>query len=445
MFGPGGQANALMISPWPSAGARSQPCCSPRAWRSPRAEERQDTAQTGSGRKLEPVGRMTELGAFPTGGAVSPDGRFYWAVDAGRGANYVRIVHLDSGLVRQTLPLPGGYVGIAFAPDGRRAYVSGLRSDGQAPPGAKATGGDAIHVYGVDASGEATELDPIALPNARDGAAANDELPPASNVAAWPEGLDVTEDGRHLVVALGQADQAAIIDLRSGEATLADVGRYPYGVVTDPRRPRAYVTNERDGTVSVIELPSGRTVDTIPVGGPRGSAYAHAQGIAADPQRDRVYVAVTDRDLVAVVDTDRLRVARYVDVGRPGLPLGVAPVSPSVAPNGDTLYVANAGEDAVVAIALEDRPATTAGGRPSPAVRPRTVRQIGRYRRARARALRARGRAGDTARAPPPLRPARQVAAAAPADRAQDPELRRARRAPGPPLGQAGAEGTRKA
>ena len=61
------------------------------------------------------------------------------------------------------------------------------------------------------------------------------------------------------MVALGQADQAAIIDLRSGEKTLADVGRYPYGVVTDPRRPRAYVTNERDGTVSVIELPSGRT------------------------------------------------------------------------------------------------------------------------------------------------------------------------------------------
>ena len=357
-----------------------------------------DTSLTGSGRKLEPAGRMTQLGAFPTGGAITPDGRFYWAVDAGRGANFVRVIEMNTGDVKQTLPLPGGYVGIAFAPDGRRAYISGLRSDGQAP-GAKATGGDAIHVYDVKAGGDATELDPIPLPDARDGAAANDELPPASNVAAWPEGLDVTRDGRHLVVALGQADQAAIIDLRNGDRTLADVGRYPYGVVTDPRRPRAYVTNERDGTVSVIEIPSGRVVDTIPVGGPRGSPYAHAQGIAADPQRDRVYVAVTDRDLVAVLDTERLNVRRYLDVGRAGLPLGVAPVAPAVAPNGDTLYVANAGEDAVVAIALEDRPATTAGGRPSIAVRPRSVRQIARYRKARAKARLARRRAGDTTRA----------------------------------------------
>src|SRR4051812_13546421 len=66
---------------------------------------------TGNGRKLDPAGRMTPLGAFPTGGALTPDGRFYWAVDAGRGLNAVRVVDVASGDVRQTLPLPGGYVG----------------------------------------------------------------------------------------------------------------------------------------------------------------------------------------------------------------------------------------------------------------------------------------------------------------------------------------------
>src|SRR3954466_9860404 len=81
---------------------------------------------TVEGRRLAPAGRMTPLGSFPTGGALTPDGRFYWAVDAARGADYIRIVEVATGQVRKALPLPGGYVGIAFAPDGTRAYVSGV-------------------------------------------------------------------------------------------------------------------------------------------------------------------------------------------------------------------------------------------------------------------------------------------------------------------------------
>ena len=346
------------------------------------------TLLTDSGRKLDPLGRMTPLGAFPTGGALSPDGRFYWAVDAGRGANSVRVIDVATGVVRQALPLPGGYVGIAFAPDGRRAYVSGQRSDGAAQPGSKGVGGDVIHVYDVDpANGAATELDPIALPDARDGQAAQDELPAASNVAAWPEGIDVTADAKHLVVALGQADQLAIVNLATRSTTLANVGRYPYGAVADPHRPRAYVTNEQDGTVSVVEVPSGRLLATIPVGGPRTSC-SHPQGLVADPDRDRLYVAVTERDLIAVIDTQSMTVLRHVDLSRPQ-GLAVAPVSLALSHSGDTLYTANSGEDAVAAIALSRRPPASAAIRRR-VIRVRSTRSIRRFALKRNRARRAR-------------------------------------------------------
>jgi DNA-binding beta-propeller fold protein YncE len=364
----------------------------------PMASSAQETvgpgaALTGNGRHLEPAGRLTPVGSFPTGGALTPDGRFYWTVDAGRGATSVRVVEVGTGVVKQALPIPGGYVGIAFSPDGTRAYVSGEPADGDFGKGLKGEDGDVIHVFGVDpASGAATELEPIALPDAKDGAAAQDELPQASAVNAWPEGLDVTPDGKYLVVALGQADQVAIVDLSKagGPGTLADVGRYPYGVVIDPKRPRAYVTNERDGTVSVVEIPSGKLLATIEVGGERGAAYAHPEGIAADPVHDRVYVAVTDRDLVAVLDTKEMKLERYVDVGRSDAAIGTAPVEPSVGPSGDTLYVANAGEDAVVAIALERRP--PAKSKPHSVVRVRSITKIKRFRTARAKARRARAR-----------------------------------------------------
>src|SRR4051794_20913015 len=95
-----------------------------------------------SGRKLRPAGRMTAVGTFPTGGALTPDGRFYWAVDAGRGLNSVRVVDVRTGAVKQTLPIPGGYVGVAFAPDGRHAYVSGQAADDDAAKNLKGADGD---------------------------------------------------------------------------------------------------------------------------------------------------------------------------------------------------------------------------------------------------------------------------------------------------------------
>src|SRR3954468_23454896 len=138
-------------------------------------------ALTGNGRHLEPAGRLTQVGSFPTGGALTRDGRFYWTVDAGRGATAVRVIEVATGAVKQTLPIPGGYVGIAFAPDGRRAYVSGEPRDGDFGKGLKGEGGDVIHVFDVNTtSGAATEVDPILLPeDAKDGAAAQDELPQA--------------------------------------------------------------------------------------------------------------------------------------------------------------------------------------------------------------------------------------------------------------------------
>ena len=46
-----------------------------------------------SGRHLEPEGRLTQLGNLSTGGALTTNGRFLWALSTGRGKNDVRIVH----------------------------------------------------------------------------------------------------------------------------------------------------------------------------------------------------------------------------------------------------------------------------------------------------------------------------------------------------------------
>ncbi len=96
-------------------------------------------------------------------------------VDAGHGQDDVKIVDVASGAVKQTLALPGGYVGVAFAPDGHHAYVSGEpRGDPNTPleGPVKGEAGDVVHVYTVNpADGSAVEQDPITMPKSPNGTA----------------------------------------------------------------------------------------------------------------------------------------------------------------------------------------------------------------------------------------------------------------------------------
>ena len=71
---------------------------------------------TGNGRRLIAPGQFVSLGHFPTGGALTADGRFYWTVSTGRAQNDVRIVNvaLKHPRVIQSLPLPGASGGITI-------------------------------------------------------------------------------------------------------------------------------------------------------------------------------------------------------------------------------------------------------------------------------------------------------------------------------------------
>ena len=309
---------------------------------------------TANGRHLSPAGRLTQVGNLPTGGALTRDGRFYWAVDSGHGRNDVRVVDVGNGQVVQVLPLPGAYGGIAFSPDGSKAYVSGEPRGSSTPVGPTlANAGDAVHVFRVDrATGRGTEQTPIQLPPTTGGTAQGGR----AGTLGWPEGLRVTPDGRNLLVALNQADDLAVVDLTipTTPTRLVRVGKFPYDVAASHDSRTAYVSNELDGTVSVVDIGAGTVLGSIGVGGRRGDFEAHPEGLLVDPHRPLLYVAVTNRDLVAVVDTNTRAVKRFVSVGRREA-IGTAPVALAESPDGETLYVADSGEDAVAAISLTER------------------------------------------------------------------------------------------
>ncbi len=312
---------------------------------------------TANGRALHPIGRLTTVGNFPTGSALTPDGKYLWVADCGYASDDVRIVNVATGEVQQTLPLPGCYGGIAIAPDGLTAYVDG-EPVGSSPTEGPTVGdqGDVIHIFSIDPkTGQAVEQAPLKLAQTTGGSARVNSFPQVSGAGTeYPEGIAISPDGKTLAVALEGADSAVLVNLVTMAQTVVPVGRYPNDVVFD-RHGNVYVSNEYDGTVSVIDSATGLLTHTITgLGGIRGDLASHPEGMVMNPRRDLLYVAVTDRDLVAVINTDSDEVTHLISVARPQ-GLGTAPVKLAITPDGSTLYAADSGEDALAAIALVSR------------------------------------------------------------------------------------------
>ena len=103
-----------------------------------------------------------------------------------------------------------------------------------------------------------------------------------------------------------------------------------------------FVSNEKSGTVTVIDSDTDRIVDSITLG-------SRPRGIQASPDGSRIYVAVSDsknRDNEKIVAIDSVT---HKIVGR--YPSGTDPEQFAVSPDGKTVVIAN--EDASAASILD--------------------------------------------------------------------------------------------
>jgi hypothetical protein len=309
------------------------------------------------GRQLTPQGAQVTLGNFPTGGALTADGRFLWTVSTGIGSNDVRIVDTARHRVCQILNLPGASGGIALDSRHRLAYVSGLANSLWQPsrknlPGAA---GNDVLVYSWSAScGRASLVRVIPVPPPP-GAPTVQAFPPAApgKTSSWPQKLAVSPDGTRLLVPLNLADSAAVIDLNHSDQVRyvpMGSGSYPFGAAVLPDGRTGLVTNEATGTLSVVDMQRGVRLANITVGPP----LSHPQGVVIDRAGARAYVAMSAMDEVVVVNLHTRRVERTISVGR-SAGLGTMPAALALAPSGKRLFVAESGADEISVIRLPSR------------------------------------------------------------------------------------------
>ena len=133
-------------------------------------------------------------------------------------------------------------------------------------------------------------------------------------------------------------DNVSVIDTATNTVvTTIGVGDFPDAVAVNPAGTRVYVTNRSDNTVSVINTSTNTVLAVVTVG-------TEPRGVVVNPAGTRVYV--TNNGLgaggssVSVIDAANNTVTATVPVG--SQPWGVA-----INPAGTRVYVANYGDDNV--------------------------------------------------------------------------------------------------
>jgi YVTN family beta-propeller protein len=282
---------------------------------------------------------------------------------------YVFVFDVTGGALqqKQVLQVPNTFLGLAFAPDSKRFFVSGGVDDD-------------VHVF-AETDGEWAESGapiPLGHPSGK-----------GYHQRAMVANLAVTANGKFLVAAnigshsisvidLGQMAKVAELNLRtsavaagapadngvhtaaengavsSGDETSgAAHGQSPYGVAIKGNT-TAYVSSQSDREIEIINLADPRAprlTARIPVpGNPTDLLLNHAQ--------TKLYVSADNSDTVSVIDTHTNRV---IDTIRTTAPSGVLrrATLPGAAPNGlalspdeHTLYVTNGGMNAIAVISL---------------------------------------------------------------------------------------------
>ena len=136
-----------------------------------------------------------------------------------------------------------------------------------------------------------------------------------------PTALAVDERRGHLLVGVGSLtpgghDTVATLDSRTGALLYSTtVGARPDAIALDQRAGRAYVATFQDDSLSTLDLASGRTLRTVPVGFDQTTGYAPAE-VAIDARAGRVFVMNSSNNSVSMVDAATGRLRRVLPLGQ---------------------------------------------------------------------------------------------------------------------------------
>jgi YVTN family beta-propeller protein/VCBS repeat-containing protein len=280
-----------------------------------------------------------EVGSQPAGVAYSPDGTRAYATSVGDGT--VAVIDTASNTVIATIHVGNEPVSVAVNPNGGAIYVANQADDtvsvirtsdntviktidvGDGPYGI-AVSPDGSRVYTTNAGNSVTVIETAT--NTVTG-----------TIPIDPVGVAFHPTNNRAYVVNQNDDVVSVINTVSGAViATVNVGDAPVAIAIDPVNDYAYVTNSGDNTVTVIDLTDNTTANVIHVGD-------NPQGIAVSADGSRIYTANRGSDDISVIDGSSWTVIDSFTVGDE--PNGVA-----LSPDGNEALITNAGDGSVTVL-----------------------------------------------------------------------------------------------
>jgi DNA-binding beta-propeller fold protein YncE len=309
---------------------------------------------------------LPEFPNFVAGGAYStaksPDGETLLIVTGGHNSlvdskgtsfnnEYIFVFDINGGkpVKKQVLQIPNAFVGIVFDPTGQTFFVGG-------------GGDDNVHSFTIQNAQWAESGTPIKLGHSSAVALFPGDLPGVTG------GLDLTQDGKTLVVTNYNNESISFIDvqsravvkeldLRPGKINPADSGKpggeYPFWVSVKGNN-TAYISSARDREIVVVDfttVAAPKIVTRIEVAG-------NPLKTILDRTQSYLYVTEDNSDLVDIISTSNNELFQSVIASAPDrfefdkvlTYRGSAPNSATLSPDGTTLYVTLGGTNAISVI-----------------------------------------------------------------------------------------------
>jgi len=300
-----------------------------------------------NGWTLTPEGQQIPVSDLPLNMELSKDGRYLLVTTNGNGDQTINVIDLQTNASVQNIKVKKSWLGLNFAPDGKRFYVSG-GDDNE------------VMVYNF-AGGKASEAGKINLGSAEyhklDDRGRAEARRNNKGEYAFPSGIAVTPDGKRLFVAENLSNKVTVVDLSSNQViTKIEVGEYPYDCEISKDGKRLYVSNWGSRSIAVIDPTSNKVLGEIPVGD-------HPNDLELTRDGKTLYVANANSNTVSVVDTAQMKEIEAISTAlHPKSPAGSTPNAVALSPDEKTLYIANADNNDVAVVDVAKRAASEVEG-----------------------------------------------------------------------------------
>jgi DNA-binding beta-propeller fold protein YncE len=339
---------------------------------------------TGKSLTLPVPGYLARTNSFPATIALSPDGRYAALLNQGYGTQEtaarqsIAVLDLNNNQLRDfpddrlsdDYSIRQSYfIGLAFSSDGKHLYASiGSITD---PTGEKpASTGNGIAVYKF-ADGQVTperfiKIAPQPIAKGKEVAFGLRKTP-AGTALPYPAGLAILPgtQGDRLLIANNLSDNAVLLDVSSGRIEESfDLSRgryipsaYPYTVIANKARTKAWVSLWNSSAVAELNLETGkvaRWIECTNAADPVAPG-SHPTAMLLGLDERILYVALSNSDYVAAIDLERSQVWEFYRAVAPTVGdrvLGTVPLGIALSQDGKRLYAAVASLNAVAVFDL---------------------------------------------------------------------------------------------